>query len=94
MQKANKAEIEQRKCISAKFAQNKCAKQNSSSNQTAQIKQTTQPQAANVTALNAVYVVSAKGGGNFTSINEALRNVPANSRLLIREGLYQRINCA
>ena len=64
-------------------------KQNSLSNQTAQRKQTTQTQTANVRTLNSTFVVSANGGGNFTSINEALRNVPANSRLLIREGLYQ-----
>ncbi|HEX8637565.1 MAG TPA: pectinesterase family protein, partial [Pyrinomonadaceae bacterium] len=63
-------------------------KQNPSSNQTAQIKQTTSKQTANVTTLNTVFIVSANGGGNFASINEALRNVPADSRLLIREGLY------
>lgn len=64
------------------------AKQNSPSNQTAQTRQTAPKQPANVTTLNSVYVVSANGGGSYTSINEALRNVPANSRLLIREGLY------
>ncbi len=63
-------------------------KQNSPSNQTAQTKQAASKQTAKVTALNLVCVVSANGGGNYTSINEALRNVPANSRLLIREGLY------
>jgi hypothetical protein len=62
-------------------------KQNSLPNQTAQRKQTTQT--ANVTSLNSTFVVSANGGGNFMSISEALRNVPANSRLLIREGLYR-----
>jgi F-box protein 11 len=65
------------------------AKQNSSPILTSQIKQPTSQQPANVAALNSVFVVSAKGGGNYTTITEALRNVPANSRLLIREGLYQ-----
>jgi parallel beta-helix repeat protein len=64
------------------------AKQNSLSNQTAQKKQTAQTQTANVGTLNSTFVVSSNGGGDYTSINEALRNVPANSRLLIREGLY------
>jgi parallel beta-helix repeat protein len=70
-------------------AQTTRAKQNARSNQTARTSQTTLPQSANVTALNAVFVVSAGGGGNFTSINEALRNAAPNSRLLIREGLYE-----
>ena len=69
------------------IAQNKFAGQNLSSNQTAQVKQTAQPQSAKITT--STFIVSANGGGNFTSIGEALRNVPANSRLLIREGLYQ-----
>jgi len=69
-------------------AQTTRAKQNSPSNQTTHTRQTTSTQAANVTALNSVVVVSANGGGNYASIAEALRNVSANSRLLIREGLY------
>ena len=64
------------------------ANQDSLSNQTAQTRQTTLTQMANVTALNSVFVISANGGGNYTSIGEALRNIPANSRLLVREGLY------
>ena len=34
------------------------------------------------------FIVAANGGGNFRSINEALRKAPPNSRLLVREGLY------
>ncbi len=64
------------------------AKQNSPSNQTAETRQTASTQTGNVPASNSVFAVSANGDGNFTSIGEALRNVPANSRLLIREGLY------
>ena len=63
--------------------------QNPPSNQTAQTKQTIVTQTAKVTALNSVFTVSANGGGNYTSINEALRNVPAHSRILVREGVYQ-----
>ncbi|MCY7348832.1 MAG: pectinesterase family protein [Pyrinomonadaceae bacterium] len=69
-------------------AQTTRAKQNSSFNQTAQTRQTASTQTAKGTALNSVFVVSANGGGNYTSIGEALRNVPTNSRLLVREGLY------
>ena len=75
---AGRSEIKQAKNVSPQTAA-----------QTTPAKRTTQTQAANVTALNTVYIVSANGGGNYTSISEALRNVPANSRLLIREGLYQ-----
>jgi len=69
-------------------AQTTRAKQNSPSNQMAQTRQTASIQNTSVAALNSVFVISASIGGNFTSIGEALRNVPANSRLLIREGLY------
>ncbi len=65
------------------------AEQTSPPNRATPAKQPIQTQTANVTALKTVYVVSAKGGGDYTSISEALQNVPANSRLLIREGLYQ-----
>jgi len=83
------SEIEPSKNTSPQMtAQTTRAKQNSPSNQTAQTRQTPSPQTANVTALNSIVVVAANGGGNYTSINEALRNVPTNSRLLIREGLY------
>jgi parallel beta-helix repeat protein len=34
------------------------------------------------------FVVAAKGGGDFKSIKEALRNAAPNSRLLVREGIY------
>ncbi|HEX8246707.1 MAG TPA: pectinesterase family protein [Pyrinomonadaceae bacterium] len=34
------------------------------------------------------FIVAANGGGDFRSINEALRKAAPNSRLLIREGLY------
>jgi hypothetical protein len=34
------------------------------------------------------FIVAANGGGNFRSINEALRKAAPNSRLLVREGLY------
>jgi F-box protein 11 len=34
------------------------------------------------------YIIAANGSGNFTNISEALRNAAPNSRLLIREGLY------
>ncbi|HLM59599.1 MAG TPA: pectinesterase family protein [Pyrinomonadaceae bacterium] len=34
------------------------------------------------------FIVAVNGGGNFTSIGEALRNAAPNSRLLVREGLY------
>jgi len=69
-----------------KFAEN-ASPQNAA--QAIQSKQTTSARTANGQAKSSVFVVSAKGGGNFTSINEALRKVPANSRLLVREGLYQ-----
>ncbi len=70
-------------------AQTARANRNSQSNQTAQTGQTISPQLANVAPANSVFKVSANGGGNYTSIAEALRNVPADSRLLVREGLYQ-----
>ena len=87
--KANETEIESAKNASSPqiSAQTTQAKQNSSSHQTAQTRQTTSTQTAKVTALNSVFVV-ATNGGNFTSISEALQSVPANSRLLIREGIY------
>ena len=69
-------------------AQTARAKQSSPSNQTAQTKQTISVQSANSQAQKSVFVI-APSGGNFTSIGEALRNIPANSHLLIREGLYQ-----
>lgn len=62
-----------------------------SPNQTAPVKQTAQPQAAKaatVTLTSSTFIIAANGGGNYTSIGEALRKVPANSRLLIREGVY------
>ena len=87
--KANETEIASAKNASSSqiAAQTTHAKQNPPSNQTAQTRQTTSTQTANVTALNSVFVVAANGG-NFTSISEALQNVPANSRLLISEGIY------
>jgi hypothetical protein len=86
---SEQSEIESLKNVSPQIAaQTTRAKQNSPVNQSAQTKQTTRTQTANVTALNSTFVVSASGGGNYTSIGEALRDVPANSRLLIREGLY------
>ncbi|MEP6903252.1 MAG: pectinesterase family protein [Actinomycetota bacterium] len=42
-----------------------------------------------ITVSNKVLVVSATGGGDFTTIGDALRNAAPNSRLLVREGLYQ-----
>ncbi|MDQ3129516.1 MAG: pectinesterase family protein [Acidobacteriota bacterium] len=89
--KANKSEIEaEENASSPQMAEQTIqTKQNSSTHQSAQTNQTASTQTANVTALNLTFVVSANGGGNYTSIGEALRNVPANSRLLIREGLYQ-----
>ncbi len=82
------SEIEPAKNASPQIAaQTTRAKQNSPLNQAAQSRQTTRTQAANVTTLNSVFVVS-PSGGNFTSIGEALQNVPTNSRVLIREGLY------
>jgi F-box protein 11 len=35
-----------------------------------------------------VFIVSANGSGHFTGISEALHKTPPNSRLLVREGLY------
>ncbi len=70
-------------------AQKTPPKQNTLPNQTAQTKPNAAAQIVNAAAaVNAVYTIAANGGGNFTSIGEALRNVPANSRLLVREGLY------
>jgi len=54
--------------------------------QKAQPKQTASTQTAKVASTN--YVVSANGGGNFATISEALRAVAPDSRLLIREGIY------
>ncbi len=86
---AKQSEIQPAKNTSPQItAQTTRAKQNSPSNQSAQTRQKTSAQTANVTALNSTFVVSANGGGNYTSIGEALRNVAANSRLLVREGLY------
>ncbi|MGH9941511.1 MAG: right-handed parallel beta-helix repeat-containing protein [Pyrinomonadaceae bacterium] len=34
-------------------------------------------------------IISIKGGGDYASIGDALKNVPAGARLLIRPGLYQ-----
>jgi parallel beta-helix repeat protein len=65
------------------------ARQTARTNETSQARQSVQNQTAKVTTLNSVYVVAINGGGHYTSISEAVRNVPANSRLLIREGLYQ-----
>ena len=85
---AKQSETEPAKNASPQIAaQTTHAKQNSPSNQTAQTRQATSTQTANVTALNSTFVVSANGG-NYTSIGEALRSVAPNSRLLIREGLY------
>jgi len=85
------SEIEAAKNASPQIAaQTTRTRQNLPSNQTAQTRQTTSTQTANVTALNSVFVVSVNGDGNYTSIAEALRNVPANSRLFIREGLYHK----
>lgn len=56
-----------------------------SSAQTAQI-QIAPPQTAKVAPGS--YVVSANGGGNFSTIGEALRAAAPGSRLLIREGFY------
>lgn len=82
------SEIKSTKNISSQnAAQKKPVGQSLFLNQTAQIKQTAQQLTVKVTALT--FIVSVNGGGNFTSIGEALRNVPANSRLLIREGLYR-----
>ena len=64
------------------------AKGNSSPDQTAQIKPAASIQIASVTAANTIFIVSADGSGNYASIGDALRNVPANSRLVIREGVY------
>ena len=84
---AGQSETESAGNIPAQSAtQRTAAKQNPPSNQTAQAKLPISTRS--IAAANAVFIVSATGGGNFTSINEALRNVPANSRLLIREGLY------
>jgi F-box protein 11 len=44
--------------------------------------------AANKSAIQKSVVVSAEGSGDFATIGEALRNVTANTRLLIRPGLY------
>lgn len=35
-----------------------------------------------------VFIISANGSGDFTSIGEALQNAAPNSRLVVREGLY------
>jgi len=64
------------------------AKSNSSLSQKVQIKPAASTQTAKVAAANTIFIVSADGSGNYASINEALRNVSANSRLLIREGVY------
>ena len=61
--------------------------QNSPSNRTAQ-RQKSSTQAAAVTAVNTIFTVAANGGGNYTSIAEALRNVAAASKILVREGVY------
>ncbi len=61
--------------------------QNSLINKTAQ-RQKISTQTATVTAIKTVFTVAANGGGNFTSISEALRNIAANSKILVGEGLY------
>jgi parallel beta-helix repeat protein len=60
---------------------------NAPTNKTAQ-RQTTAAQAATVTTLNTVFTVAKDGGGNFSSIAQALGNVAANSKILVREGIY------
>lgn len=87
---AKQSEIEQIKNASSPqiAPHTTLAEQSSQPNQTTQTRQITSTQTANVRAVNSTFVVSANGGGNYTSIGEALRNVPANSRLLVREGLY------
>ncbi|HEY0658681.1 MAG TPA: pectinesterase family protein [Pyrinomonadaceae bacterium] len=64
------------------------ATQTTRANQTAHARQTVSTQTAKVTTSNSFYVVAANGGGHYASIGEAVRNVAPNSRLLIREGLY------
>lgn len=64
------------------------AKQNSLPSQTAQARQTIVKQQAQINPANSIYVVSPDGAGDFTSIGDAVRRVAANSRILIREGLY------
>ena len=86
--KGSETELSQNAFPTQSAAQSTRANQNSSSNQTAQTKQTVSTQPARVSASNAIFIVSAKGGGNYASISEALRNVAPSSRLLIREGLY------
>jgi len=45
-------------------------------------------QSASATAVRKTVIVSANGNGDFARIGEALRNVAANTRLLIRPGSY------
>jgi parallel beta-helix repeat protein len=63
------------------------ANKNSQPEQAARAKGAASAQTAKITVSNPVFVISASGG-NFASITDALRNAPANSRLLIREGVY------
>lgn len=92
-----KSEFEAAKNVSSSqtAAQKIRVKQNPPSNQTAQTKQTTTaradstPAASVAAAAKSVYIIAANGGGHFTSISEAVQNVAADSRLLIREGLYR-----
>ena len=60
----------------------------SQSNQEVHTRQKTSARTAAAPALNSVVVVSARGGGNFTSIGEALRNSAQGTRLIVREGVY------
>ena len=60
---------------------------NPPSNPTSQKPQTSR-QTATVTAIKTVFTVAASGGGDFTSIVEALQNVAANSKILVGEGVY------
>lgn len=70
-----------------KRAENISSSQPAQAKQNKQLNQMASAQTAKVTTFNSIFIVS-PSGGNFTSIFEALRNVPPNSRLLIREGLY------
>lgn len=57
--------------------------------QTAQANLISGARIENIKIAVSVFIVSATVGGNFTSISDALRKVPTNSRLLIREGVYR-----
>ena len=82
------SEFEQARNASDQTApQTTLKKQSSQVNQTTQAEQTTLTQAAKVTMLKTIFVVS-PSGGDYTTITDAIRNAAPNSRVLVREGLY------